>query len=28
MKPGVQVDPEWVAEHLDDPAVRAWSRLR
>jgi thiosulfate/3-mercaptopyruvate sulfurtransferase len=22
MKPGVQVDPKWVAEHLDDPAVR------
>ena len=22
MKPGVQVDPEWVAGHLDDPAVR------
>ena len=22
MKPGVQVDPDWVAGHLDDPAVR------
>lgn len=22
MKPDVQVDPDWVAEHLDDPAVR------